>query len=231
MIKSKRPFLGILDLAKHMLYLAETHNIDCFKIYRTDFERAVFITSIYCIQHDINIRHDILFEKTKYGASCPALSQEFSKAGYFGRNISYRIAKKSETLLKYNNLTEFVVNLLKKTQETPFLLVPYIINSPVYKMTYKKPKKNLYYYEYEQIWTLSEIYQFAGKKPSSIDDIRIPLSRKEYEAISKYLILAEDIFEKKGLTQPFTYEEIKVIREIPYSIIEACEYHGAYPVD
>lgn len=229
--------VGIRDITKHILYLAEKEGYPENKFYKTGLEKVVFLAFAHCIYFNLKIRYDILFYKSKWGATSREVRDLFGER--FGRHVSYKHSKRIEELENNEKLNEYLINLIKKEAEEPFSVSLNIINSDVFVNSkfYKLFKEGMNNQENDYkirskdnsiIWTLEEIFLFANVSTENIDDLRIPLKEKEFNVILKYLKLKEMFPRDDKYEICFTFDEILTLRSISDSIIESAEVNGVY---
>lgn len=228
--------LGIRELTSHLLFIAEREGCDNERIYKSGFEKIVFLALGYCYKHKIKVRYDMLFLKTDYGATSEDVKRLLSDD--YGSKIKYNNAKEVKMLSEHEVLDNLFASMIKNEENNIFTATPYITNTDVfresnYKEHYMEYKKMFNYLiiprDVEMIWSLAEILQVVEAELDSDFDYRVPLKEDEYNAITRYMAL-------KGITGindkiaefPFTMRDIQTLRYMSDTIIESVELHGAY---
>lgn len=232
--------IGVRDIARHLLHVAEREGHLESKFKQASFEKLVFITLAYCLNYGIKVRYDIIFEKTSYGATSYDVKRIIGNDKLI--KISFEGSKRCHQLEEIEELNDKLVNLVEVESKSPFSTVLYIVNSDAfvnseYSELINKGMNNMDYKykvmcrDRSVIWTLEDIYLFSGVEIKEDIDLKIPLSSREYDAVSKYISLKNKTsLDIKG-RELFTFDEIMTLRCISDSIIESVEVNGAYIVN
>lgn len=230
--------IGVRDLTRHLLYIAKEFEYDNKNIYKSGFEKVVFIAYIYCLKYGIKMKYDVLFYKSRYGATSDEVKELLgNRYDRYDRYISYDGAKKLDSIT--DELNEKFAALIEAEAKNTFSMVKYIINSEVFqesefnKLTEEGMSTSEYDYKVwcrdeSVIWNLAEIYLLANVEIKEETDLRIPLSEKEYNAMMKYLELESKWVDNKDSSVNFTFQDILTLRCLSDSIIDSVRKHGAY---
>lgn len=229
--------IGVRDLTRHILYIAKKEGYEESKFYKTGLEKVVFMAFCYLLKNDVQIRYDILFYKSHYGATSNEVRDIFGER--YGRHISYEAAKRIENIDYDGEINQKIVDMVKLEANNTFSVVPYIVNSHTFKESeYNKLKEEGMSndeYDYKVwcrdesvIWTLAEIYLLANVNVKDDTDLRIPLKEKEYNAMMKYIKLRRMCSNDEKSELSFTFDEILTLRCMSDSIIESVQKNGAY---
>lgn len=228
---------GIIDLARHVLYVIENEGYDEQDFSKCRFEKIVFVSVVLCLKHSFDIRYDTIIYKSIYGASSPDIRRLVIGGALRGLNFN-----KSREIIEISN-NDMISSLIKKVISAEYSNLYYTSraitsdtvfqNSEFNKLSYEEKKRGnseSWYYgnDIRHIWTKLEMCMMAEIIVEDID-LRIPLTKDEYNAISKYLnfIKSKRINHKES----FTWEEINKIRNISQHLIDSVSVFGGYIVD
>ena len=227
--------IGVRDLTRHLLYIAKEFEYDNKNIYKSGFEKVVFIAYIHCLKYGIKMKYDVLFYKSRYGATSDEVKELLGNR--YDRYVSYDGARKLDSIT--DELNEKFAALIEAEAKNAFSMVKYIINSKVFqesefnKLTEEGMSTSKYDYKVwcrdeSVIWNLSEIYLLANVEIKGETDLRVPLNEKEYNAMMKYMDLESKSTENKDSAVSFTFQDILTLRCLSDSIIDSVRKHGAY---
>lgn len=224
--------IGMRDLTRHILYIAKKEGHKENQFFKGGLEKVVFMSFIYCLKYKINIRYDVLFHKTKLGATSDEVRRIFGDR--YGRYISFEAARKINHIDYESELNKKLIDLVELESNKTFSLISDITNSEVflnsefYKTIDKKKEDDFFIAGRDNsvIWTFEEICKMAGVENNG--GFRIPLKSEEYYAVKKYIKAKELWMHDTQSQQGFTFDEIMNLRYISDSILNSVEVNGAY---
>ena len=228
--------IGVKDVAFPLLHLIKMGEFKGDKFYKSSFTKVIFVAYAECFLYDLPMTYDILFEKSRYGASSTTISDLIS--GKFEKYVVLNNAKENTMLTNEKALNDKFIKLIKKEAEGPFAFANYITTSDVFvESNFKKNERKSIFnrnilllpMEIDQVWTLSEIMLFAGVDKDKVVgyDCRVPLNQKRYNAIRKYLVLYDKFLDDMDSEIPFTIDDIHEMRYVSEQLLDSIRVHGA----
>src|SRR5699024_688119 len=171
--------LGIKELTYHLLALAEEK---LHKIPTLDFEKVVFLALAECHNHQIQVNYDMLFFKSKSGATSDNVQRLLGDV--FDLYISFERAKKHDKLTQHKELNITFEKLLINHEN----LETVIKESSVFQKSAYNQLKTPHIEEKfgraildrDFIWTLKEIVSVVADELPKNLNTRIPLPEVTY---------------------------------------------------
>lgn len=205
-----------------MIYLARREDVDGIKV--SFLDKIVLCAMSYIYKSGYDIRYDMLFQKTSYGASNKDIWYDTKTT--IGNNIDREQGKVVSAFEDDKALDKILVRILQVYDNDFITLVHMIKNSEPYKRDEDEVEKAVSLgrstFPY---WTKAEIIELVDSDNTSKIDNRIPVNEDQYKVMLKYLQLS---IINDDLKLPFSYKEISTLYSMPRHLIESIEVNGFY---